>query len=53
MFLSSLGRVNVTIEKMNIVEDKVSDLNLGSRASLYLSRQDLGLAKNNRRNNSQ
>jgi len=28
--LSSLGRVNVTIEKMNIVEDKVSVLKLGS-----------------------
>jgi len=28
--LSSLGRVNGTIEKMNIVEDKVSVLKLGS-----------------------
>jgi len=28
--LSSLGRVNVTIEKMNIIEEKVSVLKLGS-----------------------
>ena len=28
--LSSLGRVNVTIEKMNVVEDKVSVLKPGS-----------------------
>jgi len=30
VFLSSLERVNVTIEKMNIIEDKVSVLKLGS-----------------------
>ena len=36
--LSSLGRVNVTTEKMNIVEDKVSVLKLGSGPVLNLKK---------------